>query len=243
VSSRLFVSINIAGFDYLNLRSALARSSRRFVRKSSHLICKLSLPLGHVVIRISRKYATATVSRLRHESVHESLPDKVGARIIITYRSDLTRVVGAVKGHFASNAPDDKVKDFGIDKVGYQSLHLDNVRLQHNDPGAIDYAPTPYWVELQVRTLAQHLWAEMSHDSFYKNDAMISDLLSDTKRRVNLMSGQIEVADREFDRLNSELPAQATAELFRTLEAHYYTFSSRKPDVELSIQVLKASCL
>jgi hypothetical protein len=44
----------------------------RFVRKSSHLICKLFLPLGHVIVRISRKYATAEVLCLRHEGFHDT---------------------------------------------------------------------------------------------------------------------------------------------------------------------------
>jgi hypothetical protein len=54
------------------------------------------------------------------------------------------------------------------------------------------------------------------------------------------MAGQIEVADREFDRLNSELAAQDTMRLLQVLEKHYYTLTSRPPDLELSIQVLDA---
>src|ERR1700688_1296455 len=73
------------------------------------------------------------------------------------------------------------------------------------DPGALDYPPNTFWAELEVRTLAQHVWCEMSHDSVYKNDEMVAALPDDIKRRVNLMAGQIEVADREFDRLDSEL--------------------------------------
>jgi hypothetical protein len=144
------------------------------------------------------------------------------------------------KGLFDSDQPDDKVRGLGTDRVGYQSVHLDKVRLRDGDADAIKYLPTSFWVELQVRTLAQHLWSEMSHDTVYKNDEMVAALPDDVKRRVNLMAGQIEVADREFDRLNSELGAQPAVHLLHVLEKHYYRLTSHRPDPELSLQVLNA---
>ena len=173
----------------------------------------------------------------RHHT-YETLPDKVGARIVIRYRTDLESVVAVAKGLFDSEQPDDKVRGLGTDRVGYQSVHLDRVRLRLGDADAIKYPPTSFWVELQVRTLAQHLWSEMSHDTVYKNDEMVAALPYDVKRRVNLMAGQIEVADREFDRLNSEPGEQPAVYLLHVLEKHYYRLTSRRPDPELSIQVL-----
>ena len=186
------------------------------------------------------KEVDSFVKKLLLKPAHtfETLPDKVGARIIIRYRSDIQRVVKEISSHFDSKTPDDKTEGLGTDRVGYQSVHLDEVRLHTDDPGAIEYPPSSFSLELQVRTLAQHLWSEMSHDSVYKNDEMISKLPDDVKRRVNLMAGQVEVADREFDRLNSELPSDAAIGLLQTLEKHYYSLSSRRPDLELSMQVL-----
>ncbi len=169
----------------------------------------------------------------------ESLPDRVGARVVIRYRSDIDRTVEKVAGHFDSKIRDDKAKDLGIDRIGYQSVHLDDVRLRGDDPAALEYPPTSFWAEVQVRTLAQHLWSEMTHDSFYKNDAMLLQFSDDVRRRVNLMSGQVEVADREFDRLNSEQSSQAAMQLWQALERHYYTLCSHRPDLELSAQVLR----
>jgi hypothetical protein len=126
-----------------------------------------------------------------------------------------------------------------VDKVGYQSVHLDGVSLPEGDPDIVRFPRDKFWVELQVRTLAQHLWSEMSHDTVYKNDETVSALDPDVRRRVNLMAGQIEVADREFDRLNKEVPSEANVLMLKALERHYYVLSSRRPDVELSLQVLK----
>jgi putative GTP pyrophosphokinase len=130
------------------------------------------------------------------------------------------------------------VRLLGTDRVGYLSVHLDNVRLHQNDGDAAQYPPGKFWVELQVRTLAQHLWSETSHDTVYKNEEMLAQLDPDIRRRVALMAGQIEIADREFDRLNKELSARATFHLLHVLEQHYYSVTSQQPNKELSVEVL-----
>jgi putative GTP pyrophosphokinase len=193
-------------------------------------------PIGiwfHVEARA--KTIDSLVKKLLTKKRHtfESLPDKVGARVIIRYRSDIDKVTGTIRRIFDSTDPEDKEKLLGPDRVGYLSVHLDNVRLHQNDGDAKKYPPDTFWVELQARTLAQHLWSEMSHDTVYKNEEMIKRLDPDLKRRVSLMAGQIEVADREFDRLNMELSAQAAYLLLQVLEQHYYTVASQQPNLEL----------
>ena len=80
----------------------------------------------------------------------------------------------------------------------------------------------------------------MSHDSIYKNDETIKTLPDDVKRRVNLMAGQIEIADREFDRLSGETRPSAEADMLRFLEPFYYQLTTSRFDIELSLTVLKA---
>jgi len=80
----------------------------------------------------------------------------------------------------------------------------------------------------------------MSHDTVYKNQEMIAQLDPDGRRRVSLMAGQLEIADREFDRLNMELSARVTVRLLQVLEQHYYSMASQRPNLELSVEVLDA---
>ena len=200
-------------------------------------------PLGvwfHVEARA--KTIDSLVKKLLTKQHHtfESLPDKVGARVIIRYRTDVDQVIKRVRTLFDSNEPEDKERLLGIDRVGYLSVHLDNIRLYEKDDAALQFPPSTFWVELQVRTLAQHLWSEMSHDTVYKNQEMVAQLDPDIRRRVSLMAGQLEIADREFDRLNMELSARATVRLLQVLEQHYYTVASRRPNLELSVEVLDA---
>jgi ppGpp synthetase/RelA/SpoT-type nucleotidyltranferase len=168
----------------------------------------------------------------------DTLPDKVGVRVIIRYRNDAEKVIAKARSVLDSDEPENKEQALGADRVGYLSVHLDHVRLHDNDVDTNLYPRDVFWAELQVRTLAQHLWSEMSHDTVYKNDEMVANLPSDMRRRVALMAGQIEIADREFDRLNMELSSRATVLLLQVLERHYYTVSSQTPNLELSINVL-----
>jgi len=174
------------------------------------------------------------LKKRRHS--YNSLPDKVGARVILRFRADIQPALELIRKALVCKNEDPK--DLGVERVGYQSVHLDGVSLLENDPDIVRFTSDKFWVELQVRTLAQHLWSEMSHDTVYKNDDTVSALPLEIKRRVNLMAGQIEVADREFDRLNKELPSEPNIQVFKALEHSYYQFTSRQPDVELSLEVL-----
>ena len=193
------------------------------------------------VVDARAKTVDSLVKKLLTKQHHtfESLPDKVGARIVIRYRADIDKVVKRVRQLFDSNEPENKETLLGTDRVGYLSVHLDKVRLHQNDDAAKEYPPDTFFVELQARTLAQHLWSEMSHDSVYKNEEMIAKLDPEIRRRVSLMAGQIEVADREFDRLNTELmELSGQSALLRILEQHYYMVASERPNKELSFEVL-----
>jgi ppGpp synthetase/RelA/SpoT-type nucleotidyltranferase len=168
---------------------------------------------------------------------YESVPDKLGIRIVARYRSDLDAILPVILGALDCGPIDRKLDT--TDTIGYLSIHVDFVRLNNTDPEQGRFPAEQFWAELQLRTQAQHLWSEMSHDSIYKNDETIIVLSDDIKRRVNLMAGQIEVADREFDRLAGETRSASEAELFRFLEPFYYRLTSVKPDIELSLMILR----
>ena len=174
---------------------------------------------------------------LKGKHSYDSLPDKAGARCVVRYLSDLQETVLIAQELFDCSPPDDKLKERQDNQVGYISIHLE-VRLKADDPDAAKFPPNQFWAELQIRTFGQHLWAEMAHDTVYKNDDELSHLPPAIKRRVNLMSGLIEVADHEFDRLNTELVLDPAIQVYKTLEPYYYRLTSRRPDTGLSLTVI-----
>ncbi|MBD1220647.1 hypothetical protein IDM30_16480 [Acinetobacter seifertii] len=60
--------------------------------------------------------------------------------------------------------------------------------------------------EIQIRTALEHAWAEIEHDRGYK---LGGKLPSHLNRRFKLLSGLLESADLEFNRLTQEIEEYA----------------------------------
>ena len=78
--------------------------------------------------------------------------------------------------------------------------------------------------EIQVRTILQHVWAEIEHDIQYKSS---SDIPKELKRKFQALAGLIEIADREFqsiqdmdDGLRSAIQKSATDALTKETISH-----------------------
>lgn len=175
---------------------------------------------------------------LKPQYSYETLGDRVGVRVVVRYRQEIPRVVQAARDIFSCGDPEDTAQRLAEDRVGYLSTHMD-VALKGTDRAAMAYPPEQFRAELQVRTLAQHLWSEMSHDSTYKSGTVVEP---DLKRRVNLLAGLIEVADREFSRLEEEFSRVAAIpeiRLLKALEAQYLRLGAERGDTDLSLDVIR----
>jgi hypothetical protein len=176
---------------------------------------------------------------LKPHYTYSTLPDLVGVRVVVRYRPEVQRITEIVRGLFRCSELDDKSVRLAEDGVGYLSVHTE-ARLKDGDDQAVSFPPLQFRAEIQMRTLAQHLWSEMSHDTFYKTDEQT--ISPDLKRRVNLMAGLLEVADTEFARLNAEamdFPDMAEIGLLKQLESNYFQFASERGNPDLSIEVIR----
>lgn len=169
---------------------------------------------------------------------YDSIGDKSGIRIILRYKDEIKPVLELVNSIFDCGEIEEKVDGLELDRVGYLSVHVD-VKLLASDVLSKIYPVEKFKAELQVRTMAQHLWSEMSHDAFYKNDESLNPLPKTVKRRVYLLAGVVEVADNEFNRLNAEMPKLPEFVLLKALERHYFKLTTRHSDPELSLDVIR----
>ena len=112
-------------------------------------------------------------------------------------------------------------------------------RFKADDKHIVDFPASKFFAEVQLRTRAQHLWADMSHDDVYKNDNTAKELPEDLKRRINLLAGQVELADREFDKISGEISHDDAYLLLKALEKNYFKLTTRRADPELSLSVIK----
>lgn len=164
---------------------------------------------------------------------YEGLQDLAGARVVVRYRHEVEQVMTIVSEGFG--AVTTKPFKHPPDRVGYLGTHM-VIKTTESCPGA--GIASGLLCEIQIRTLAQDLWAQMAHHLNYKP---VVNVPEDYSRRVHLLSGSIELADREFARLNKEmqeLPGFPELNVLNALEREYWKLTGVPWDRELSLEVL-----
>ena len=121
------------------------------------------------------------------------ITDIIGLRAITFYIDDVDKVASAVERLFEVDWENsvDKRKVHEIDSFGYLSLHYICSR-----PGF------PYRFEIQMRTVLQHAWANMNHDTGYKSGVEVPRRYL---RNLSRLAGMLELVDEQFSQIRSEL--------------------------------------
>lgn len=119
--------------------------------------------------------------------------DIVGARIVVRGANDYEALRQALEGNtLAWTVLDVDDKRRTPSKTGYRALHLDclvNTKVR-NEEMAIP-------VELQIKTLAQKVWGEFTHDSAYAMGAVASDARFQVVRALQTtVADQLEIVDQ-----------------------------------------------
>ena len=139
-----------------------------------------------------------------YENPFLEITDYIVLRIICYIPSDVERVCSLIEDNFCIDRKNsvNKTSSLGIDKVGYESIHF-IAKLNSVRSGLPEFSfMKDFCFEIQIRTLLQHTWAEIEHDKNYKFSGTLPDSI---KRRFNILSGTLELIDREFDNLSSEI--------------------------------------
>ena len=136
----------------------------------------------------------------------EDMTDIAALRVITLVESDLAKVSQIISENFNVHTGDsgNKADLLGSDKFGYRSIHFicDIGKSRENLPEFNLFKGLCF--EVQIRTALSHAWAEIEHDRGYK---LSGELPTHLKRRFNLLSGLLESADLEFNRLTEEIEA------------------------------------
>lgn len=134
--------------------------------------------------------------------------DIVGVRVITYFADDVDRVAEVVEAEFDIDEANSVDRRAAIepDRFGYISLHyiaqLPESRTALTEMAQFRGMP----LEVQVRSVLQHAWAEIEHDLGYKSETNIPRLL---RRRFSRLAGTLELADDEFTRIRRELAEYA----------------------------------
>lgn len=132
----------------------------------------------------------------------QKMTDFAGLRIICYLKRDVQVVTGLLEDNFDIIKKEDKLAELGIDRVGYNAIHLDatlkknRISLPENDR----FAGLNF--EIQIVTVLQHAYAEIEHDLVYKSGDVLPESVL---RQIRLMSGELETADQIFENIIKEV--------------------------------------
>ncbi len=168
------------------------------------IISKKGLSLG-VPIESRVKDWASIVEKIDRKSLNiksvRDLDDLIGVRVILLFRSDLHQVDEAITQTFHVLGSEDTGDRLGSSQFGYQSRHY-IIQLPPGWLGVPSMAALgDLRVELQVRTLAQHIWAAASHKLQYKHENSVPEPLL---RSISRVAALLETVDLEFIRVLDE---------------------------------------
>jgi len=129
------------------------------------------------------------------------ITDLAGTRIITFFLDTIPPVESLINGEFLVVERIDKSDLLKAEeKFGYQSIHF-LVRLRPEQANLPKYQPfTNLTAEIQVRTIVQHVWAEIEHDILYHSP--LETVPQEIRRRLMRLAGMLEMVDEEFQAIH-----------------------------------------
>ncbi len=140
------------------------------------------------------------------DAVHQ-MTDLCGGRVIVQTQSQVESVRRFVEQNFTVAETEDIGLRLGEKEFGYRDRHY-IVQLKLERAAAIGFTAKEIKAigerkaELQIRTWAQHAWADTLHDRTYKSPLKLT---TEVARTAALLAALMEDGDRNFDRLANEL--------------------------------------
>jgi len=131
------------------------------------------------------------------KSVSE-IDDLAGIRVVLLFKRDVEFIENFIQSTFVVISSENTASRLDESSFGYQSSHyvisLPSEWAKIPSLAGLDGMRA----EIQVRTIAQHMWAAVSHKLQYKVEDSVP---LEIRRAINRSSAVLEVVDLEFDRV------------------------------------------
>jgi len=224
-------------FQFEGVRSAWLNEQEKYRDIGQRINCEISdlLKNNGVSAKVSFrvKETDSLIKKIaRKGSSYDAIHDKVGVRVITYFKEQLFDIDALFTSSlgFEIVKREDMSEKLGENTFGYQSIHYD---LKISEDGQ------EYFCELQLRTICQDNWSELSHALAYKTEISIPQHI---KRELNALSAVFELADNQFQLIQSmieELPETSPIRVLNHIEKYFYTYLGDFYDKEMSSYFLK----
>ncbi|WP_394692746.1 GTP pyrophosphokinase family protein [Hyphobacterium sp.] len=135
------------------------------------------------------------IARKGYSDPEYQIEDIAGVRVILYYSNDVGILSDLIDKEFNVIHNEDKSNALAVNEVGYRSHHK-IVQIPKTWCKVPNYKGMENLkCEIQIRTVLMHAWAAIEHELQYKNE---SDIPTQLKRKIYLLSGKLEEADDQF---------------------------------------------
>lgn len=195
----------------------------RFAKLLELILKKAVRQLGYLAIIQARakevvSFSNKIILKDKYQNPLTDVTDLCGARVIVQFQSQIPAVCELIKECFAIDEINslDHTSKLKVNEFGYRSIHYIVTPDKDSILGvkvADEFKDLK--AEIQVRTLAEHIWADISHDRLYKTDLIIPE---EWKREAARLSAILENADETFGSMS-----QAVDSISNVYEIQYET--------------------
>lgn len=191
---------------YENIREVYVE----FARLLDQILTKAVSELNILAIVQARpkgvvSFTNKIISKDKYKNPLTDMTDLCGGRVIVHFQSQVEKICDFIRANFEidqANSLDAKSR-LQVNEFGYRSVHYIVTPKKDKILGLdIDDKFKTLKAEIQVRTIAEHVWADISHDRLYKTDLTIPD---EWKREAARLAAVLENADREFAGMSTEI--------------------------------------
>ncbi len=221
----------------IEIRKLWTEELKIYEKFGSHIKNEISKLLKSSGIYAKTSFRTKEVDSLIKklnwkDKTYDDIHDKVGVRAVVQFKDNLYKADSLLMEHFSIKISkrEDMCEKLGENTFGYQSIHYDICE---------ELDGRKIYCELQLRTICQDNWSELSHALAYKSEIKIP---LNIKREINALSAVFELADNQFQHIQNlinQLPDTNPIRIINYLEKMFYTYLGSAYDKEMTSYFLK----
>jgi putative GTP pyrophosphokinase len=187
--------------EYKSRKNDYKRLTRNIKNVVKGFLLLHKLPFAAVYARVkSSDSAFEKITRKGYKMPFDEIEDWCGIRIVCYYPGDISRINDIIREEFTVLSEEDVAARLAPNEFGYRSTHfiakINGLWLNAPNYRGLESIK----VEIQVRTISMHAWAEIEHKLQYKNADQVPGHL---RRGLYRLGAKFEEADEQFEHLRN----------------------------------------